>query len=699
MPNSSVFSSPSYRAKLPKTTFPMTQEIDFSSVAGTLTPVFMDFLHPGEKVSGSAEMFTRTNELQTAAFAKIDEYIEYFFVPAMKLNQVFGEWFFNIDDRPTALRPSVLPERANVLPNITYDRLYTYLDNIKSYRSSDSLSSSELTKSESLIRMMQHFRYDVYHLFDVDGKEDLIESNVWNFSLVPFQVYQAVYYDYYRDSIWQNNDVEAYNTDDWMTSLTAENISDERLSKIFQMHQRRQNSDYFTGSHPSPLQNATGMLNIDGVREQALLQLNQWLENSGVSFVFGHGSSSVDNTNVTLQNSIPTNGVGNLSLVGNSESTIGTVVDATLEVTQARPLNGNWLSVDNQNILTDTGSINTGGRNIYTGSDGSVIQSILRGQLESGAKVKPVNGVVSGLSVSSLSQALGSLKSSISSVGIRTMFALEKLAKVTGRAGKHYDDQVYAHYGVKVSSAYSNEVMMIGQQHSTIEIGEVVSPTTVPDGSVAGEIVGKGYGSMKVDKGAKVVDFTAPCHGYFLAVYSAVPRRVYTPTGNPREFSQLYRFDFMQPELMNLGQQPLFGTEVSLTQSWEFPVLSWNWRYMEEKCRVPMAIGALSRFSNTDQTQNGALSDWTIQYPLLNDMAWFRTGLSWTDLLVAPTAFNSIMLLQYDYSHQVLGAPGVTNSCEGKVARLFDRDPLFHRLVMKIYKSSYMSTYGEPSID
>lgn len=696
MPNSSVFSSPSYRAKLPKTTFPMTQEIDFSSVAGTLTPVFMDFLHPGEKVSGSAEMFTRTNELQTAAFAKIDEYIEYFFVPAMKLNQVFGEWFFNIDDRPTALRPSVLPERANVLPNITYDRLYTYLDNIKSYRSSDSLSSSELTKSESLIRMMQHFRYDVYHLFDVDGKEDLIVSNVWNFSLVPFQVYQAVYYDYYRDSIWQNNDVEAYNTDDWMTSLTAENISDERLSKIFQMHQRRQNSDYYTGSHPSPLQNATGMLNIDGVREQALLQLNQWLENSGVSFAFGHGSLSVSNTNVTIQNSIPTDGVGNLSISGNG-GIIGDVSEPAVRIDSAQP-SGNWLNTQEHNVLTDAGAVNSSPRSLLVGSEGDTTFAELYGALQNETVISR-SGSISGLSVSSLSQALGSLKSSISSVGIRTMFALEKLAKVTGRAGKHYDDQVYAHYGVKVSSAYSNEVMMIGQQHSTIEIGEVVSPTTVPDGSVAGEIVGKGYGSMKVDKGAKVVDFTAPCHGYFLAVYSAVPRRVYTPTGNPREFSQLYRFDFMQPELMNLGQQPLFGTEVSLTQSWEFPVLSWNWRYMEEKCRVPMAIGALSRFSNTDQTQNGALSDWTIQYPLLNDMAWFRTGLSWTDLLVAPTAFNSIMLLQYDYSHQVLGAPGVTNSCEGKVARLFDRDPLFHRLVMKIYKSSYMSTYGEPSID
>ena len=695
MPKSSVFSNPSYRANLPKTTFPMTQEIDFSSVAGTLTPIFCDFLAPGEKISGHAEMFTRTAELQTAAFAKIDEYIEYFFVPAMKLNQIFGEWFFDIDDRPTTLRPSQLPERANVLPNITYSRLKAYMNSVKNSQLG-SVTTYELSRSESLVRLLQHYRYDVYAFFDSTGQvTEAQESNIWNIPLVPFQVYQAVYYDYYRDSLWQNNDVEAYNTDDWLTSLTADNISDSRLGKIFQLHQRRQNADYYSGSHPSPLQNQTGMLNINGVRENALLQVNQWLQESGVGYQFVSKDGS--NTAVKVSTPIPTTGIhdSDLSLSGDG-SVIGSIPESVYKMTRAMPPDENWVNGQNQNLLTSPGNVDRQDRLLLAGSENQLVKVQFRGS-NGPFDVLSTDGSIPGLSVQGFQNALGSLKSSISSVGIRTMFALEKLAQITGRAGKHYDDQVFAHYGVKISPAYSNECQMIGQQHSTIEIGEIVSPTTVPDGSVAGEIVGKGYGNMTGDK---VVDFVAPCHGYFLAVYSAVPRRVYTPCGNPREYSDLYRFDFVQPELMNLGQQPLFWTEFDLRRSIStYPIAAWNWRYMEKKCRVGLAIGALSRFDRDDQSENGILSDWTIQYPVLNEVAHSTTSLAWQDFLVLPSAFNSIMLVQYDRSQQFLGQDAQGKGKNNKVARLFDSDPLFHRLTMKLYKSSYMSTFGEPRID
>lgn len=675
MPKSSVFSNPSYRANLPKTTFPMTQEIDFSSVAGTLTPIFCDFLAPGEKISGHAEMFTRTAELQTAAFAKIDEYIEYFFVPAMKLNQIFGEWFFDIDDRPTTLRPAQLPERANVLPNITYSRLKSYMDAVKDSMLG-SVTSYELSRSESLVRMLQHYRYDVYAFFDSRGQlAPNVQSNVWNIPLVPFQVYQAVYYDYYRDSLWQNNDVEAYNTDDWLTSLTSENISDQRLGKIFQLHQRRQNADYYTGSHPSPLQNQTGMLNINGVRENALLQVNQWLQESGIEYAFVQKQGQ--NTSVQVghpaSSQVPVTITGSASLDGETDK------DAYRYTRfDGSPVGSN---------LSSLGLIN--------GPDGNYMQGLSPSEPVNVKHTHLVNGTAQINSQGNID--LSQLKTSVSSVAIRTMFALEKLAQITGRAGKHYDDQVYAHYGVKISPAYSNECQMIGQQHSTIEIGEIVSPTTVPDGSVAGEIVGKGYGNMTGDK---VVDFVAPCHGYFLAVYSAVPRRVYTPSGNPREYSDLYRFDFVQPELMNLGQQPLFFTEFDLRRTASlYPIAAWNWRYMEKKCRVGMAIGALSRFDKNDQSENGILSDWTIQYPVLNDTTHDSISLFWADFLVLPSAFNSIMLAQYDRNEQLLGQDSAGHGKNGKVARLFDTDPLFHRLTMKLYKTSYMSTFGEPRID
>ena len=137
------------------------------------------------------------------------------------------------------------------------------------------------------------------------------------------------------------------------------------------------------------------------------------------------------------------------------------------------------------------------------------------------------------------------------------------------------------------SPAYSNECQMIGQQHRLLRLEKLFLRLQYPDG-VAGEIVGKGYGNMTGDK---VVDLLH-LSWLFLAVYSAVPRRVYTPCGNPREYSDLYRFDFVQPELMNLGQQPLFWTEFDLPSFYFY--LSYcclgTGVIWKKKCRVGMAM-------------------------------------------------------------------------------------------------------------
>lgn len=692
----SIFSNPTHQAKLPLYDHNLSQPIDFSSIPGVLTPLFCQYMAPGEKISGYADMITRTNEFQTAAFARINQTIEYFFVPASKLNQVFNEWFFNIDDRPTTLRPSMLPERAQTLPNVSPKKVRTLLMGL----TADS-QDFESPVSQA-IRLLFHYRYPVYQLFDssfddvwsLPDAQNYLLLNMWNIPLVPFQVYQACYYDYYRNSLWENNDVEAYNTDDWMTSLSGETITAERLHKIMRLHLRNQDSDYFTAVKPSPLQMAIGMLNINGVRENALLAVNDWLSGTGFSFSFGKSSNY--NANVSVGSLINDPSGTPMSFRGN-----GGVIG----------------SVDEPYVLSDGDPV------VWSGESVPAQPSPIDAEFShSGTEYKPLDanhnalnyssgdniGVLSSSDVKSLSYSSGSLgitsnwstilanlRSQINTQAIRVMFALEKLAKITSLAGKHYDDQVLAHYGFKVPKSWSNEVQLIGQQRSQIAIQEVVSNVTVPDGSQAGEIFGKGYGVMN-DK--KAFDFTAPVHGYFIAIYSAAPERTYTPSGNPKEYAQFRREDFPQPELMNLGQQPLFYSEWDLIGLPYNPVTGWQWRYMEMKSRVPMSIGAFARVSyDPGSTENGILADWSVQYPLYNRNLFSRdpgdtNPLSFMSLKVVPSSLNSLFLLQWQ--------PDSANVDDNlKPLRLFDRDPLFHHLEMNVYYKSYMSTYGEPRLD
>lgn len=704
----SLYNNPEYVAKLPKTTFNMYQPIHFSSIPGAIVPVFCDFLHPGEKIKGSIEMFSRTRELETAAMADIDEFVDYFFVPAEKLSQIFGEWYFNIDDRKSALRPAEIATRAQTLPNIDASLLrgnfkgMVQNDIVGSY--GDKYGFDSFTSG--MVRLFQHFRYDVFALFD-SRVEDT--SAIWNISLMPFLAYQAIYYDYYRDTNWEDNDVLAYNADDWLVEST-DYTALSRWYKIFQLHYRRQNSDYYTNVKPSPLQNATGMLRYAGEGEDGyrnvLMRVNQWLDGTDIKYEFGkYGTGSPEDmlTNVGISTDysgldvsnvrVPSDLIG-AEMYGNLTINDAVTVDVDAQDTY-RPLDGGGQgSVDTYYEAQAKASSNINAWNLHPNTSSgrlahdhyaSFSLSEEPGNFAFEDQTFDFNGDFTNL--------VNNLKSSVNSASIRTMFALEKLAKVTGRAGKHYDDQVLAHFGYKVPRGFSDEVQHIGEQHSQIHIGEVISPSTIPDGSVAGEIVGKGYGNM--NQGS--VDFTAPVHGYFMAIYSAAPRRSYTPVGSPKEYSQLRREDFLIPEFMNLGQQPLFTDEFSRV-SQSLPVQIWQWRYSEAKTRVPMAIGAFSNFYHDnngvlDTSVNGVLQDWTINYPVLNILPSAKDiVIRYQNFLVAPSAFNSIMTLQYQ--------PYKPSSYDDyHVARVFDRDPLFHHMQCKFYKTSYMTTFGEPRID
>lgn len=675
----SLYNNPEYVAHLPKTGFNMTQPVKFSSTMGQLVPVFCDFMQPGERYHGHVEMFSRTRELETAAMADIDEYIDYFFVPAEKLSQIFGEWFFGIDDRKSALRPETLPARAETLPNISAVTLRNFFSSVVTSENNASISQDLYGFDffgSGMVRLMQHFRFDVFKLFDSSSSS---ASDLWNIPLLPFMAYQAIYYDYFRDTNWQNNDVLAYNFDDWLTGFDIESdvsygtSAYERLKKIFQIHYRRQNADYFNNVKPSPLQNATGMLRFDNgdSGQQLLLRVNQWLQGTGINFDFqNYQGFEVMPTSVNAVASSIVDGDGS----GYADIETAGIRSKRTTLTGMSALNS---------YIPNTSDVNNFAshqHNIFP--SGSAVQS---------QQLLSENATLVNADLSFLAE---SVKQSINTATIRTMFALEKLAKVTGRAGKHYDDQVLAHFGFKVPRGFTGDVMHLGQQHGQIHIGEVISPSTIPDGSVAGEIVGKGYGNMNGGD----IDFTAPVHGYFMAIYSSAPQRNYTPCGSPKEYSQFRREDFPIPEFMNLGMQPLFTDEFTRTSNYA-PVQLWQWRYSEMKTRIPMAIGAFSNFyhrgngqSVVDTTLNGALQDWTINYPILNTLPSYQNvTLTYRNFLVAPTSLNSIMTLQYNGYHSLPTAY--------HVARVFDRDPLFHALVNKFSKTSWMTTFGEERID
>ena len=93
-----VNAKPHYEAHLNKSSFDVSQTLNFTSSCGHILPVWYDIVNPHEKINLSCDLFTRTQPLVNAPMTDIDEYVDFFFVPFSLLFGHFDSWIYGIDD-------------------------------------------------------------------------------------------------------------------------------------------------------------------------------------------------------------------------------------------------------------------------------------------------------------------------------------------------------------------------------------------------------------------------------------------------------------------------------------------------------------------------------------------------------------------------------------------------------------------------
>ena len=282
------------------------------------------------------------------------------------------------------------------------------------------------------------------------------------------------------------------------------------------------------------------------------------------------------------------------------------------------------------------------------------------------------------------------LNKRLSAASLRTMFAVDKLLKITGRAGKHYDDQVLAHFGFNVPKGYSNEVVHLGTHHQQIHIGEVISTADVYGGGSLGELAGKGYGKQS---GEIVNSFVAPCHGYVMAIYSCVPKISYIG-GINKIHTMTKRYDWFIPELDNLGMQPLFAYELNALATSPTSRAAWQIRYAQMKSKYPRATYAFKSSGDLvgGVSNDGPFAEWVITdfYPFSGTS--FQS-IPYGRLLVSPCMLSQLTLVAYTPT------PTGSDLYDGNTLApipeaLYATDPLIHHLKQSVSKISGMSIYG-----
>ena len=287
------------------------------------------------------------------------------------------------------------------------------------------------------------------------------------------------------------------------------------------------------------------------------------------------------------------------------------------------------------------------------------------------------------IGLDNLAPQAASPKSALNVANIRSMFAVDKLLEITRRAGKHYDKQTLAHFGVDVPKGLSGECFYIDGSQSRIDIGDVIATANSTDtingvSSALGQVGGKGFGEQGLNNPSCYIDFTAPSHGIFMAIYWSRVINDYDITGVDKLNTKINREDFVIPEYDNLGMQPIFKYESDFSDANNFStILGWQYRYSEFKQKANTIHGAFNK--------NSTLNFWTTHVKKPSD-SLLRSYLS------SPYDLDDVVIVNFFDNWDI------SSDVDKTYNEIYTYDPMLHEIYFDLKKASKMSTYGLPSL-
>ncbi|WGL30856.1 major capsid protein [Dipodfec virus UOA04_Rod_386] len=683
-----VLKSPTHKARLSRQGHDLSHRFMFTSSSGQLLPVLTDFLDPGESIRINSNLFTRTQPLKTPAFVRITEHIDYFFVPMSQINEYFGNSFYGIDDstNPNNFLTQGASAQRNpyTLPYLTSGFIYNVLNANSAAIEDSSVTSGNVHFAVSprvdefnipvfsnFLRLASHLGYSEHLTTRMNSDTSSSNQGIPLF-LDLFAVYQKIFMDYYRLTDWTRDNPYAYSITYWSKVGSFANaitgLGVNIYGDLFKLRYSPLKKDFFTNILPTPLFTSVGLVN---------------------SYSQSLGGNT--NSNTYFNTAI-------LSQYGINYQYLQGVL-------------GSWDSEGKASrySLGQAGSRGALGLQEY----GTVPSNI-----DGGSPINNNSALDTGIQPSVNTEQFSAYSASV----IRTMFAIDRLKAITRRAKAHYDAQTLAHFGVSVPQGISNEVYYLGSHTSPLSIGEIASTATTGSGensSVLGQLAGRGIGSSTKQK---TIKFKAPCHGYLMAIYRAVPEIDYSSFAVDKQVVARSISQFYHPEFDNLGMQPLYAFQFYYRNTFftyngspttsdgsadpnpsVSQFLGWQYRYMEYKTKYNRVSGAF----------NYGLKDWVST----RNGSWFENyhgsspTLSESYFYAPPTLFDNIFLISFEPMN--LGsndnpgyAWGVFTSVENKMSLLndvsispvFERDPLLHSIDFKYYKVSSKSTYGLPNL-
>lgn len=239
MANNSIFSRNAHRANLQRNAFDLSFTSKFTASVGMLLPCFCKEVNPNEHFRINPEMFLRTVPLNSAAYVRLKQYCEFYFVPTRLLWRSFPQFIAGTSNQfSTAISDG---SKFSSVPTWDFNTLLRLL-------STSGNDTCGYPFKYGAVRLLDLLGYGV----NVSNVDSLIAANTakpFAFKVSPFRMlaYQKIYSDFYRNSLYESIDVEHFNVDN--TSFSS-SIANQTASMMY-LRYRDWKKDYFNAVSPS----------------------------------------------------------------------------------------------------------------------------------------------------------------------------------------------------------------------------------------------------------------------------------------------------------------------------------------------------------------------------------------------------------------------------------------------------------------
>lgn len=516
--------------------FDLSNRVCFTSKAGELLPVFWDIVYPGDSFRIKTQLFTRTQPLNTAAYTRIREYLDFYFVPLRLINKNLPTALMQMQDNPVqATGLSSNKVVTTEIPWVSFGsstNISSTLNNIGHLYNASSVDFSNFFGFNALTQSAKLLMYLRYGNFLASGSDitkstsaglsssldlrssETSSSGYTSVHILPLAAYQKVYADFFRFTQWEKNQPYTYNFD-WysggnvLASLTSQDLAEKYYSddNLFTLRYANWPKDMFMGVMPD---SQLGDVSI--------------VDASGSEGTFPVGLANVNDA--TLRS----------GLLAHSSSTPTAM--SSLEMRTSAPLDADATY------------------RVYA-------------------------------------QRAAGLASSFSVLQLRMAEAVQKYREVSQFADQDARGQIMAHFGVSLSPVLSDKCMYLGGSSSNIDLSEVVN-TNITGDNVA-EIAGKGVGTGQGSFSGSFDEY-----GIIIGIYHSVPLLDYVITGQPQNLLYTNTADLPFPEFDSIGMQTVqFGRfanskSVSWTSGVDYRIQTMGYlpRFFDVKTRYDEVLGA-----------------------------------------------------------------------------------------------------------